>query len=40
MHLHSLQELNLQVGRFFDEALYSLALGYEERVRTEVSPQR
>ena len=40
MHLHSLQELNLQVGRFFDEALYSLALGYEERARTEPSPQR
>ena|SRR5688572_17732364 len=29
MHLHSLQELNAQVGLFFDEALYHLALGYE-----------
>jgi len=36
LHLHSLQELNLQVGRFFDEALYSLAIGYEERARTDV----
>jgi len=37
LHLHSLQELNLQVGRFFDEALYALAVGYEERARTEAS---
>jgi hypothetical protein len=29
MHLHSLQELNTQIGLFFDEALYHLALGYE-----------
>jgi hypothetical protein len=29
MHLHSLQELNTQVGLFFDEALYHLALGFE-----------
>ena len=29
MHLHSLQELNTQVGLFFDEALYHLAMGYE-----------
>jgi hypothetical protein len=29
MHLHSLQELNAQVGRFFDEALYYLTQGYE-----------
>jgi len=29
MHLHSLQELNAQVGLFFDEALYHLAVGYE-----------
>jgi hypothetical protein len=35
LHLHSLQELNLQVGRFFDEALYSLAIGYEESSRPE-----
>jgi hypothetical protein len=30
-HLHSLQELNANVGQFFDEALYYLARGYEER---------
>ena len=36
MHLHSLQELNAQVGLFFDEALYHLALGYE-RVTAGVS---
>ena len=29
MHLHSLQELNAQVGLFFDEALYHLASGFE-----------
>ena len=29
MHLQSLQELNAQVGEFFDEALYELATGYE-----------
>jgi hypothetical protein len=29
MHLHSLQQLNEQVGRFFDEALFQLAQGYE-----------
>lgn len=29
MHLHSLQDLNTQVGLFFDEALYYLSLGYE-----------
>jgi hypothetical protein len=33
MHLHSLQELNARVGQFFDEALYRLACGYEERAR-------
>jgi hypothetical protein len=33
MHLHSLQELNARVGQFFDEALYHLACGYEERAR-------
>ena len=37
MHLHSLQELNTQVGRFFDEALYSVAIGYEERARSGAS---
>lgn len=39
LHLHSVQELNTQVGRFFDEALYSLALGYEERARSGVTPE-
>jgi hypothetical protein len=35
MHLHSLQDLNEQVGTFFDEALYHLARGYEaEAART------
>lgn len=29
MHLHSLQDLNAQVGTFFDEALYELTRGYE-----------
>jgi hypothetical protein len=29
MHLQSLQELNFQVGAFFDEALYHLTRGYE-----------
>ncbi len=33
LHLHSLQELNALVGQFFDEALYNLACGYEERAR-------
>ena len=34
MHLNSLQELNTQVGLFFDEALYHLAYGYEEEARS------
>jgi hypothetical protein len=29
MHLHSLQDLNVRVGEFFDEALYYLSRGYE-----------
>jgi hypothetical protein len=32
LHLHSLQELHAQVDHFFDEALYDLAIGYEERL--------
>jgi hypothetical protein len=32
MHLHSLQDLNIRVGQFFDEAIYHLAHGYEEEV--------
>lgn len=31
MHLNSLQELNTQVGLFFDEALYYLTRGYEAK---------
>lgn len=34
MHLHSLQQLNEQVGTFFDEALYQLAQGYERSAAT------
>jgi hypothetical protein len=30
MHLNSLQELNAQIGLFFDEALYHLVVGYEQ----------
>ena len=37
LHLHSLQDLNTRVGRFFDEALYDLAIGFEDRARTGVS---
>jgi hypothetical protein len=33
MHLHALQEFNATVGRFFDEALYCLASGYESEAR-------
>jgi len=33
LHLQSLQELNTQVGQFFDEALYFLSCGYEEKAR-------
>jgi hypothetical protein len=33
MHMNSLQELNVQVGQFFDEALYYLAVGYEQAAR-------
>jgi hypothetical protein len=29
MHMYSLQDLNFTVGRFFDEAFYNLARGYE-----------
>jgi hypothetical protein len=34
LHLHSLQEFNIRVSQFFDEALYDLACGYEEQART------
>jgi hypothetical protein len=30
MHLNSLQDLNAQIGQFFDEALYHLTVGYEQ----------
>ncbi|HVH27141.1 MAG TPA: hypothetical protein VM818_10285 [Vicinamibacterales bacterium] len=33
MHLQSLQELNVRVGTFFDEALYYLARGYEAEAK-------
>jgi hypothetical protein len=33
MHLQGLQELNAQVSRFFDEALYYLAGGYEAEAK-------
>jgi hypothetical protein len=29
LELHGIQELNYQVGEFFDRALYHLARGYE-----------
>ena len=32
MHLHSLQDLNEQVGLFFDEALFHLTKGYEKHL--------
>ena len=33
MHLHSLQELTATVEQFWDEAIYALARGYENRAR-------
>jgi len=39
MHLHSLQDLNLHIGQFFDEALYHLARGFEARIR-QATPTR
>lgn len=33
MQLHSLQEFNASIGRFFDEALYYLISGYESGAR-------
>jgi hypothetical protein len=40
LHMHSIQDLNTRVGRFFDEALYDLALGFEERAREPARPPR
>jgi hypothetical protein len=37
MHLHSLQDLNIRVGEFFDEALYHLTCGYEDESRRRVA---
>ena len=34
LELHSIQELNYQVGEFFDRALYYLASGYEAEARS------
>ena len=34
LELHSIQELNYQVGDFFDRALYHLARGYEAEAAT------
>jgi hypothetical protein len=34
LELHSIQELNYQVGEFFDRALYHLACGYEAEARS------
>jgi hypothetical protein len=40
MHLNSLQDLNIRVGQFFDEAIYHLARGYEEESkRVEGQPR-
>ena len=39
MHLTSLQDLNGRLSRFFDEAFYQLACGYEaEATRTTAPP--
>jgi hypothetical protein len=37
VELHSVQELNYQVGEFFDRALYHLARGYEAEATASVS---
>jgi hypothetical protein len=36
LELHSVQELNYQVGEFFDRALYHLARGYESAAATRL----
>ena len=36
VELHSIQELNYQVGEFFDRALYHLARGYEAEAATRL----
>lgn len=40
MHMVSLQELNAQVGRFFDEALYHLACGYEQGAKSAAAGRK
>jgi len=37
MHLNSLQDLHARLGRFFDEALYHLACGYEAEAESMVA---
>ena len=37
VELHSIQELNYQVGEFFDRALYHLARGYESEAAARVA---
>ena len=38
MHLTSLQDLNGRLSRFFDEALYQLACGYEAQATRTTAP--
>jgi len=38
LELHSIQELNYQVGEFFDRALYHLARGYEAEAAIDSQP--
>jgi hypothetical protein len=40
LELHSIQELNYQVGEFFDRALYHLARGYEAEQAAHVGSSR
>jgi hypothetical protein len=37
LELHSIQELNYQVGEFFDRALYYLTRGYESEAARSAS---
>jgi hypothetical protein len=40
LELHSIQELNYQVGEFFDRALYHLARGYEAEAAMHDATER
>lgn len=40
LELHSIQELNYQVGEFFDRALYHLARGYEAEAAARTPSDR